>query len=121
MLNIFNDENLGEMGKEVTMPSILPPEVKKLYDEGFKNHKFNQYLSDLISVRRVLPDIRSDYCKEMESNYSKSLLPTSVIIIFYNEAWSTLLRSVHSVLDLSPAHLLTEIILVDDFSEMRRI
>jgi Glycosyl transferase family 2 len=121
VLDIFHDERLGEMGRKVTMPSILPLEVKKMYNEGWKNHKFNQYLSDLISVRRSLPDVRSDYCKKVELNYSKSLPKTSVIIIFYNEAWSTLLRSVHSVLDLSPDHLLEEIILVDDFSDMRKV
>lgn len=40
-----------------------------------------------------------------------------MIIAFYNEAWSTLLRTIHSVLETTPAILLKEIILIDDYSD----
>ena len=50
----------------------------------------------------------------------RSLPTTSVVIAFYNEAWSTLLRTVHSVLETSPDVLLKEVILVDDYSDRGR-
>lgn len=40
-----------------------------------------------------------------------------MIIAFYNEGWSTLLRTVHSVLETSPDILLKEVVLVDDYSD----
>lgn len=57
-------------------------------------------------------------CKE-PGRYLDSLPATDVIICFHNEAWSVLLRTVHSVLDRSPEHLIGKIILVDDYSDMR--
>lgn len=55
-------------------------------------------------------------CREVKYDY-ENLPKTSVVIAFYNEAWSTLLRTVYSVLETSPDILLEEVILVDDYSD----
>jgi len=111
----------GEMGKPV---KIKDPDVetKKKIDLGWRNNAFNQYVSDLISVHRSLPDLRNEWCKAPDRNLpTNKMSATSVIICFHNEAWSTLLRTVHSVLNRSPADLIHEIVLVDDASDMEHV
>ncbi|XP_041655083.1 polypeptide N-acetylgalactosaminyltransferase 6 isoform X3 [Cheilinus undulatus] len=95
----------------------LSPEEQKEKDEGMKRHCFNQFASDRISLSRSLgEDTRPPECVNRKFQRCPPLPTTSVIIVFHNEAWSTLLRTVYSVLHTSPAFLLKEIILVDDAS-----
>ncbi|XP_071108897.1 polypeptide N-acetylgalactosaminyltransferase 1-like [Haliotis cracherodii] len=112
---VFNDVGPGQMGEPVFIDEKnLDGEEKGIYKAGFSNNDFNEYASNLISVDRRLPDIRDPLCKNL--TYTGVLPDTSVIICFLNEAWSVLVRSVHSVINMTPPHLLREIILVDDGS-----
>lgn len=66
----------------------------------------------LITIFGVL---RISRCKKV--TYPRDLPQLSLIFIFVNEALSVILRSVHSAVNHTPAHLLKEIILVDDYSD----
>ncbi|XP_059871683.1 polypeptide N-acetylgalactosaminyltransferase 5 [Delphinus delphis] len=100
----------GQFGRPVVVPHGKEKEVERRWKEG----NFNVYLSDLIPVDRAIEDTRPSGCAEQLVH--NNLPTTSVIMCFVDEVWSTLLRSVHSVLNRSPPHLIKEILLVDDFS-----
>lgn len=51
----------GELGKAVYLPTNMTDDMKKAVNEGWENNKFNQYVSDMISVQRSLPDLRDDW------------------------------------------------------------
>lgn len=111
---LFNLTDPGAMGEAVQLPKKLPDHIKILVDIGWKDYTINEFVSDLVPLRRSLPDIRGDYCKQQ---VYENLPHASVIIIFHNEAFSMVMRTMHSVLDRSPDNLLAEIILVDDCSD----
>ncbi|XP_055848098.1 putative polypeptide N-acetylgalactosaminyltransferase 13 [Episyrphus balteatus] len=77
---------------------------------------FEKYITDGIGAFRELPDTRDEVCKERLFNVPKKS-KVSVIIVFRNEARSTLLRTIVSVLQRTPQRFLNEIIVIDDFSD----
>ncbi|XP_066912300.1 polypeptide N-acetylgalactosaminyltransferase 13-like [Clytia hemisphaerica] len=87
---------------------------KEIEEKKMKEYGFNELSSSKISLERAIPDNRVDACFNVK--YPSDLPTASVIIIFYNEAWSTLLRTIHTVIARSPPQFLYEIILVDDAS-----
>lgn len=106
------DPSAGRDGEGVIIPPFESPKMSKL----FQINRFNLMASDRIPLNRSLPDVRRKECRS--KSYQVGELPTtSVIIVFHNEAWSTLMRTVYSVINRSPRRVLTEIILVDDASQ----
>lgn len=111
----LNLTNPGHLGKPVNLSSLdLPQDIKDKIHNSFEIYSINEFLSRLIPLDRELPDIRPDYCRQVK--YSSNLPVTSVIMIFHNEPFSMIMRSVFAVLNRTPDHLLGEIVLVDDCS-----
>jgi len=104
------EAGVGEQGKPVTLTQeerLQVPQLEKVW-------AFNKLAGDKVSLWRELKDVRSRECKDVK--WSHGLPRASVVIIFNNEALSSLLRTVWSVLDRSPQEVLHEVILVDDAS-----
>uniref|UniRef100_A0A8C3U0B5 Polypeptide N-acetylgalactosaminyltransferase n=1 Tax=Catharus ustulatus TaxID=91951 RepID=A0A8C3U0B5_CATUS len=105
----FTDSSLfAHWGQE------LSPEQRRLALKQFQYYGYNAYLSDRLPLDRALPDLRPSACRNL--TFPESLPEVSIVFIFVNEALSVILRSIRSAMDRTPAHLLKEIILVDDNS-----
>ncbi|XP_059701650.1 polypeptide N-acetylgalactosaminyltransferase-like 6 [Haemorhous mexicanus] len=88
-------------------------------DSAYRENGFNIFVSNNIALERSLPDIRHPNCKHKV--YLEALPNTSIIIPFHNEGWTSLLRTIHSIINRTPDSLIAEIILVDDFSDREHL
>lgn len=104
--------HLGDGGK---IAHLQDPDDIAEGEKQLAKIALNQALSEHISYNRTVPDARHPGCRKKTYDVS-SLLTTSVIVIFFNEPYSVLVRTVHSVINTTPKNLLKEIILVDDGS-----
>lgn len=111
----LNLTNPGHLGAPVNLPKNIPEDIQVLMNKSNEYFQFNEFVSQLIPFDRELKDFREDACRA--ANYSNDLPKVSVILAFYNEPFSMLMRTIYSVLKRSPPELIEEILLVDDFSD----
>lgn len=125
---------------------IKNPTDQFVKSQGDDLFAFNLLVSNRIGLFRPLPDSRNERCRKLldnidvssplfttqnGTNYNsnapitnsaiasdviKIKLKASIIICYYNEAPSALLRTIHSVLERSPPQLIEELIVIDDSS-----
>lgn len=117
----FEREIEGDLAKQVPglcdwgVECLLSGGDVALGEDSYNANGINVMISDRISYNRKPPAVRNELCRMLPHDVTK--LPTAtVIIIFLEEPYSVLLRTIHSVLNTTPSMLLKEIILVDDFS-----
>lgn len=92
----FDEHGPGDNGAGV----VIPKEQETEMHQKFKINQFNLMASDMVSINRSLPDYRTAACRDRGDEIDVSTLPkTSIIIVFHNEAWSTLLRTLHSIMN----------------------
>ncbi|VDN23672.1 unnamed protein product [Gongylonema pulchrum] len=92
-----NNKNNNDLSKQILEEQFsLNNAPKQERDMGFKKYAFNQCLNE---------------------SYAEELPAASIVICYYNEAPSALIRMVNSILDRTPSSLIHEILLVDDHSE----
>ncbi|KAI4803405.1 hypothetical protein KUCAC02_006954 [Chaenocephalus aceratus] len=116
LLNVMNklekkelvNQNNADVKKERSV------EEQKEAERLFQSYGYNAFLSDRLPLNREIPDTRPARCADKE--YPKDLPSMSVILIYLDEALSIIKRAIRSIIDKTPAHLLKEIILVDDYS-----
>lgn len=90
-------------------------------EDGESLFAFNMLVSNRVGLFRLLPDTRPNKCFKVEQQHVPldhiRSQKVSIIICYYNEAPSALLRTIHSILKRSRHELMEEIIIIDDHSD----
>uniref|UniRef100_A0A671TBU7 Polypeptide N-acetylgalactosaminyltransferase n=1 Tax=Sinocyclocheilus anshuiensis TaxID=1608454 RepID=A0A671TBU7_9TELE len=92
----------------------LSEDDQRKAEDLFQKYGYNAFLSDQLPLDRELLDTRDHRCIGRE--YPHNLPTLSVVLIYLDEALSVIQRAICSIINRTPAHLLKEIILVDDHS-----
>ncbi|KAL4002808.1 Glycosyl transferase 2 family protein [Acanthocheilonema viteae] len=131
-ITLENNDNNNDISKEMqeeqfSLNKIPEVDLEKLSvvqnqqeqnqrEISYAKYAFNEFLSNRIGPRRKIPDTRHYLC--LNESYSEELPAASIIICYYNEASSALIRMVNSILDRTPSNLVKEILLVNDYSNL---
>lgn len=108
----------GEYGEEVKLPE--DDHTKQKVQSTISEYGFNIIASEMVSMDRAPADLRHEECKRWDYPEIQELVnndvSVAVILVFHNEAFSTLMRTVHNIFNYSPEELLKEVVLIDDGS-----
>ncbi|CBY07652.1 unnamed protein product [Oikopleura dioica] len=115
-------ENLkgGKLGADGKAVHFVPvkKEIQNLQNDIIAKFTIDHVLSDRIGLHRKVSEHRHPQClTKIYSKIFKQSKKASIIFNVFNEAWSTLIRSVFSILHTAPLSLVEEIILIDDNSD----
>ena len=84
-----------ERTRKDALSKRLTEEEKAEKRAGRQATQFNQFVSDRISLHRMARDTRHPECAAKEYYPADHMPDVSVVIVFHNEAWTTLLRTVN--------------------------
>lgn len=73
-------------------------------------------LSEIVVISLDIPKFQKSCFRCKKRHYRRELPTVSIIIPFFDEHLTTLLRTIHSVINRTPPELLKEIVLVNDAS-----
>jgi hypothetical protein len=93
--------------RKVAIDRVAKSYIRGQNRQADRLYNINVTFSDGLSLDRDLPDTRPPVCRTV--SYPPTSLTVTVIIPFYNEALSMLLRALHSVLSRTPVNLLDEV------------
>jgi len=116
----------GWLGYKDEKPLWEPTPLKKplsqfTFDEKKEAHTqtaFNVVVSNSLPLDRPFGDYRDKRCEKFYENKNE-LGRGSVVITFFQEALSPLIRSIHSILNTAHNEHIKEIILIDDGSDLK--
>ena len=99
---------------ECSAGAPMEKECREEKETGMKLHAFDLSMSTRLPLSRAILDLRPDACGDHAYPKPQPETTLSVVLVFYNEGTSTLLRTAQSCLDRTPPELLEEVLLVDD-------
>lgn len=121
MHGILGVDNSEQLWKPTPLKKPLREWTAAEERESHKEFCFNSVLSNALPLDRPRWDKRVRSCApKIRAMDTSNMKPATIIFVFFDELFSTLIRSVHSALNNAPPELVGEIVLVDDGSSIER-
>jgi len=116
---------LDDDGNPLYTPTPLSKPIstwtKEEVEQAHHGYQFNRNASDSFPMDREYGRYFADplcYSKVTDFHESGIKMDASIIFVYHNEYFTTLVRSIHGILNKTPPEYLREIVLIDDGSDL---